>query len=83
MNKKIFSKVLVEQRELSGMTQEEIAEKSDLSSRYIQMLEAGQSIPTVEALFKIAFALKVTPDELIQPAWESWVNQLPPEFKDL
>lgn len=48
-----------------GMSQEFLAEESGLSLRTIQRIENGESNPTGESLKRIAGALNVTPDEII------------------
>jgi transcriptional regulator with XRE-family HTH domain len=44
-------------RKLSGLTQEKLADKVDLSLRYIQNIEDGTRLPTIITLLKIAKAL--------------------------
>ena len=48
-----------------GMSQEFLAEESGLSLRTIQRIENGESNPTGESLKRIASALNVTPDEIM------------------
>lgn len=48
-----------------GMSQEFLAEESGLSLRTIQRIENGESNPTGESLKRIAGALNVTPDEIV------------------
>jgi transcriptional regulator with XRE-family HTH domain len=53
---KAFGKNLNRLRMNSGLTQEKLAEKADISLRYVQQLEAGQrnpSLPTVVSLRKV------------------------------
>lgn len=47
-----------------GLTQEQLAEKTELSLAAIQKLEAGQSGSRVETLIRIAIALEVSLDIL-------------------
>ena len=51
----------------SGLTQEQLAEKSGHSQQYISGLERGARNPTVVSLFELAQALKVAPVDLIAP----------------
>lgn len=62
----IFGKVLREQRELKKLSQEKLAELSDLDRTYISLLERGLRQPTISTLFKIADALDVPPSELVK-----------------
>lgn len=41
-----------------GITQQELANKCNVSLRYIQMIETGNSIPTIYVAIKIAKTLK-------------------------
>lgn len=63
-NNSLSSKVK-ELRKRKGFSQEELAQKSGLSLRTIQRIENGESDPTGDSIKKIAIALEVTPDELI------------------
>lgn len=47
-----------------GMTQEQLAEKTDLSLTAVQKLEAGRSGSRIETLLRIAIALHVSLDTL-------------------
>jgi transcriptional regulator with XRE-family HTH domain len=46
-------------RKAVGLTQEKLAEKSDLSTVFISRVECGKESPTVDSLAKIARALRV------------------------
>lgn len=50
------------------MTQEEVAERSGLSARYIGSIERGKVSASVTILGKVADALDVDPCELISSA---------------
>ena len=54
-----------ELRNQKGMSQEFLAEESGLSLRTIQRIEKGDSNPTGESLKRLANALDVSPDDLI------------------
>ena len=55
-----------------GLSQEALAQKSGLSPRHLQKLEAGQVNVTVESLSKVASALEVDISQLfLQVAEES------------
>ena len=49
----------------SGMTQEQLAEKSGFTQQYLSDLERGARNPTVVTLYEIASALGVTPIDLL------------------
>lgn len=58
-------------------SQEKLAEKTDLSSNYIGMIERGEKVPSVKSLLKISAALGVMPGVLLTD-WEharwKWVG---------
>lgn len=48
------------------MIQEKLAEKADISRRYLQMVEAGRYSPTIEVASRLRAALNVSWDELLK-----------------
>jgi transcriptional regulator with XRE-family HTH domain len=61
-----FGKNVNRLRNLANLTQEQLSERADISRRYLQMIEAGQFVPTIEVAAKIRSALKLTWDELLR-----------------
>ena len=53
-------KILQEQRESRGFTQEELAERLDISVRTLQFIEQGRRFPSIPMLFYLAKLLKIT-----------------------
>ena len=49
-----------------GLSQEELADKTGLSLRTIQRIENGESVPRGDTLKRLAVALKVSPDDVIE-----------------
>lgn len=60
-----FGRVLRQLRLSMGMTQEELALEAGLQRKYISNLELGEYQPTLTTVFKVAFALKIQPSDLI------------------
>jgi len=60
-----FGKRVVEERIKRGMSQEDLASESLLSLRTIQRIESGQTSPRGDTLKRLATALKVSVEELI------------------
>lgn len=60
-----FQKRVREHRTKQGMSQEELAEKAQLSLRTIQRIENGENAPRGDTLKRLAAALGVSPEELI------------------
>ncbi len=62
-----LGRIIREKREVKGLTQIEVAEKSQLDRNYIGMVERGERNPSYLSLIKIANGLGMTVDQLIKP----------------
>lgn len=62
---KVISKRIKKRRNELGMTQEDLAEKVNVSRVYIGYVEQGRNTPSLEILEKIAKALKVKVSDLV------------------
>jgi len=65
MIEKKFGAVLKEIRTEKKISQEKLAEYSNLDRTYISLLERGLRQPTIVTLFKISKALNIKPNEFI------------------
>ncbi len=63
---KALADVIVRERTLKALTQEEVADAAGLSVQYLRRIEAGRGNPSFLALRGIASALGVTLAELIR-----------------
>jgi transcriptional regulator with XRE-family HTH domain len=63
--RKLFGKRLRELRLAQGVSQEKLAEMADLHRNYVGILERAQQSPSLDAICKLAHALKVKPAELL------------------
>lgn len=61
---KLLGKRVQKIRKLAGLTQEELAEKVNVSRAYIGYIEQARNTPSLELLEKIAKALRVDIKEL-------------------
>ena len=52
-------------RQQAGLSQDELADRMDMSTPYISMLESGKRYPSIEMLIRIAFALGVRPGTML------------------
>ena len=52
-------------RKERGWTQEELAERSDLSTRFIQMIESSQKAATIDTVDALSRAFKTPPGRLL------------------
>jgi transcriptional regulator with XRE-family HTH domain len=53
-------------RAARSFTQEALAEKADVSRRYLQEIESGTKLPTVPVLARLRKALDCTWDDLLK-----------------
>lgn len=60
-----FADVLREARQTAGMTQEDLAERADVSVRFISFLETGKRQPSLSALAAVSAGLGVPMSTLI------------------
>jgi transcriptional regulator with XRE-family HTH domain len=58
--RKIVGDAIREQRKTARLSQEKLAEKADLHPNYIGEVERGEKTISVDALLRIASALKVS-----------------------
>ena len=63
--KELFGQRLREQRIKHGLTLEQLAEKSELSSNYIGMVERGLKEPGLDTIVKLLNALNISADTLL------------------
>lgn len=64
--RKLFGKRLRELRLARGVSQEKLAEMADLHRNYVGILERAKQSPSLDAICKLAHALKVRPAELLE-----------------
>lgn len=67
-----FGKVIKDRRVSRGWTQEQLASTAEISTRYVQSLEAGNKSPSIETVFKLSKALGTSPGLLLEPLWKDW-----------
>lgn len=65
--RKLVGRNFTRLRAASGLTQEQVAERANLSQQYISGLENGKRNPTLTTLSAIATALGVSHVELVMP----------------
>ena len=67
-----FGKALKEQRQVSGLTQEELAHAAGVDRTYISLLERGGRQPTLTTLIAIAEILGVAPLDLCRATFREY-----------
>jgi len=64
-----------------GLTQEQLAERAELHPGYIQKLEAGERLPSLPALLRLARALGARVTDLVA-VLDDVLDDLPPADRD-
>jgi transcriptional regulator with XRE-family HTH domain len=49
-----------------GLTQEQLAERADISRRYLQQIEAGEMNPTINVVTRLREALQCSWDQICE-----------------
>ncbi|MER9463198.1 helix-turn-helix domain-containing protein [Mesorhizobium sp. M0387] len=65
--RKLVGRNFARLRGASGLTQEQVAERANVSQQYVSGLENGKRNPTIQMLFQIAKALGVSHVDLVMP----------------
>ncbi|MBQ3835269.1 MAG: helix-turn-helix transcriptional regulator [Elusimicrobia bacterium] len=60
-----LGKRIQEERKNLNMTQEELAEKINVTPKFISFMERGLGLPSVETLISLSKALSVSMDDLV------------------
>lgn len=76
LNKKLIGKRIKHRREVLGLSQEQLAEKLDLSTNHISSMECGKSLLTTKCLLALCDILGGTPDYYL-------VGEITPEADDI
>lgn len=64
-SKTAFGHVVRRRRIEIGLTQEQLGFEADLRRTYVSIIELGQQQPSLNTVFKLANALKISPGNLI------------------
>jgi len=59
-----LGRILRSAREERGMTQDALADATDLSKKYISNIERGKCNPSYDVLYRMVFALRIPADAL-------------------
>ena len=57
--------ILREAREKAGLSQEQLAFRADIDRTYVSQLENDKKSPTIQTLFRLCHAMKVSPAAVI------------------
>ena len=76
INKKLIGKRIKHRREVSGLSQEQLAERLDLSTNHISSMECGKCLVTTKSLLALCGVLGGTPNYYL-------VGEIAPEADDI
>jgi transcriptional regulator with XRE-family HTH domain len=60
-----FAVALSEERQKAGLTQEELADRADVSARFISFLETGRRQPSLSTLHALSLGLCISMQDLV------------------
>jgi transcriptional regulator with XRE-family HTH domain len=66
LKNRTFGQSVYRLRNSANLTQEQLAEKADISRRYVQMIEAGRYTPTIDVASRLRKALGVSWEDLLK-----------------
>jgi transcriptional regulator with XRE-family HTH domain len=61
-----FGGLLRRVREAANLSQERLADLSDLDRTFVSLLERGQRQPSLETVFSLCMALEIRPHEFVR-----------------
>lgn len=74
----LIGKRIRKRRDSLHLTQEQVAERVEISNQHMSNIERAVSIPSTEVIMKLAIALDTTPDEFLvgtaRQEGEEWKN---------
>lgn len=74
--KRLFGMRMKELRKNKGLSQEELAEKAEISSKYLSRVEMGQHLPSIDVLARLADILHVEMKDLFDFGHEVGIKEL-------
>lgn len=75
MNLQNLGSKIKAERQIRGITQEQLAEKVDISTNFMSLIENGRNM-SVETLVRIAYALGVSIDYLLSDTVEVYSDKI-------
>lgn len=60
-----IGKRIARRRKELGLKQVEVCEKAEINDKYLSCIERATSIPSLDVIMRLAFALDTTPDEFL------------------
>ena len=63
----MFGQIIKDARQAAGLTQDDLAEQSGVTTRYIMAIENENRQPSMKVLFTLIRALKISADTIFYP----------------
>ena len=73
--KDILGRHLYKARNHNNLSQEYVADRAGISSRYYQSLEKGSHLPSLYNYFKLIDALDSDPLRMTKSIWQEWKQE--------
>ena len=77
----VFGQVLQEIRRRRKLSQEQLGFESGYHRTYISLLERGRKSPSLNTIFQLALALRISPSELLRLV-QARVGKVPKRFRE-
>lgn len=71
MDQELLGKRIKDLRNRAGLTQDALAERVQINSKYLSAIERGQENPTLDVVLRLAEALNVEPRDVFSVEYES------------
>lgn len=65
LNYEEIGKRIARRRKELGLKQVEVCEKAEINDKYLSCIERAASIPSLDVVMRLAYALDTTPDEFL------------------
>jgi len=72
--KNTLAKIIKAERERSKLSQDKIASKAGISTRYYQAIEAVEKQPSLDTIFKLCHAFECDYAKILAPVWKEWLK---------
>ncbi|MDR2891580.1 MAG: helix-turn-helix domain-containing protein [Deltaproteobacteria bacterium] len=66
--------IIREFRQQANLSQDALADRMDMSTSYISMLESGKRYPSIEMLIRVAIALNASPGDMLNRIAERYAQ---------
>jgi len=72
--KQKLANIIRTEREKAGLSQDRLASKAGISTRFYQDIESGAKQASLETIFKLSNGLGCHYSLILEPLWKEWVK---------